>query len=117
MKKTNWETKDVSTNSTNLPNDNEDFFNLFFKWLKITKTAIISQFESFEEFNDLHFEEYWADEDFWPQIWEQFITIWKDTWNSSIGYKWKCKVSLVLVESVDTKNYDPIEIYECIFII
>lgn len=117
MKKINNWSSEITSENNNLPNDNQEFFRLFIKGLKITKSALENQFEQLKENDDLHFEEYWADEEFWPQIWEQFITVWKDTWNSSVNYKWKYKVSFVLTEIVDTKNYDPIEIYECIFII
>ena len=117
MKKINNWSSEITSENNNLPNDNQEFFELFIKGLKITKTALETQFKEFEESNELHFEEYWADEEIWKMEWEQFITIWKDTWNSSIGYKWKYKVSFVLTEIVDIKNYDQIEIYECIFII
>jgi hypothetical protein len=44
--------------NNNLPNDNQEFFKLFQKGLKITKSALENQFEQLKENDDLHFEEY-----------------------------------------------------------
>ena len=100
-------------------NDSHEFFLNFQEWQSITKKALDYLYWAYQLKEDLHIERYWnsqlKDHDC-TEPWEEFIAVWKDTWNSSVEYKWPFKVSFVLEKIIDT-IWEPIEIYKCIYLI